>query len=131
MQLSLKEIYQQVPSFNCKEGCSDCCGLVPFNRWEISLLSDEHKEVMLVFADMATSLLSRGIVSACPLIGRGKLCSIYENRPFLCRLFGTIDQEANQLRCPHGCGPLVPLTENKANELMEYYLQLGELEGLK
>lgn len=30
-------------------------------------------------------------------------CSIYEDRPFICRVFGAVKSE--RMRCPHGCKP--------------------------
>lgn len=29
-----KALYAMIPSFKCKEGCTECCGPVPFSDWE-------------------------------------------------------------------------------------------------
>jgi hypothetical protein len=42
-------------------------------------------------------------------------CSIYEDRPLICRLYGSVDKFA----CPHGCKPTGGfLPERKARKLL-------------
>jgi len=59
----------------------------------------------------------------CPYInGRGR-CDVYEDRPIMCRIFGTAP--ANQkLRCPHGCAPMNPLTPDQARDIMARYIEV-------
>lgn len=102
----LKALYAQVPPVEgCIPGCTDCCGPVPFSRieWE----SIRHKQL--------SSLMKCGF--ACDLG-----CKIYPQRPFLCRLFGAVDDD--RLRCPHGARAQEPLSVEMAQELSRIY---GEL----
>jgi Fe-S-cluster containining protein len=49
-------------------------------------------------------------------------CSVYQDRPFMCRLFGaTLDAK---IACPYGCGPASPLTVQQAHMLLRRYIKL-------
>lgn len=50
-------------------------------------------------------------------------CSVYETRPFMCRLFGTVPDEP-KLRCPHGAKPARPLSPRRAAKLTERYIRI-------
>lgn len=65
-----ERLYARIPSFKCKEGCTDCCGPVPFSEWEWSRIKDKRK------MDLATLI--------CPYAVAGR-CEIYEQRPLICR----------------------------------------------
>jgi Fe-S-cluster containining protein len=99
------ELRAKVPEFRCLAGCHDCCGPVPWTGAEWSQIKDKRQ---------ADSL-------DCPYIENGG-CAIYQDRPFLCRLFGAV--ERGRMKCPHGCGPEYPLSEAQAHKLMEQYLSL-------
>lgn len=102
-----ERLYARIPSFECKKGCTDCCGPVPFSKWEWERIQDKRT---------ATSL-------TCPYAVGGR-CEIYEQRPLLCRLFGTVDDE--RLTCPHGCGPTRKLSGAEAEEIMLEYMRIFE-----
>jgi len=109
MVMGIKErheaLYKQIPGFKCKEGCCDCCGPIPFSPWEWSRVSDKRK---------AKSI-------DCPYATNGH-CEIYEQRPLICRLYGTV----KKMQCPHGCGPVALLSERQEVEIMkEYYHLMG------
>lgn len=48
-------------------------------------------------------------------------CSIYEDRPLICRLWGAV----KQMRCPHGCKPFQYLTDGKSGKLIRQLERLG------
>jgi len=101
--MSLEDLYQQIPVFQCLPGCTACCGPVPFTKEEWERVEDKR----------TTSGLT------CPYANEAG-CAIYENRPFMCRLFGTTES----LRCPLGCGPIVLLTADEARKLSQEYIQM-------
>lgn len=83
---------KQIPTFACIPGCHDCCGPVTASSEEVARLpikSDaEH--------DAALSELN------CVYLGTNG-CQVYEERPLICRLFGTTPA----LPCPNGKRPAV------------------------
>lgn len=106
---AIQRLYDQIPSFKCKPGCTDCCGPIVFSKSEWEDVPDKKN---------ATNI-------DCPYIQKGH-CSIYENRPFICRLFGAAKDK--QLECPHGCKPEIPLTKEKAQSLSMTYAVISQLE---
>lgn len=97
-----KELYAEIPKMKCNN-CHECCGLVPFSDWELSQI-DKPKP----YTDINCPYLS--------ILG----CTIYENRPFMCRLFGTVED----LQCPYGCKPDKMLSAEKGLELTFKYQEL-------
>jgi hypothetical protein len=96
-------LYSAIPSFDCIEGCTDCCGPVPWSTYELrqaGLKSDPE-------------MSPDGI---CQFSLKGK-CEIHQQRPFMCRLFGA----AEDMLCPHGRGPLKLLPATEAHDLVRRY----------
>jgi len=108
--MNLDELYKQIPSMKCKEGCTDCCGQVPFSDEEWSRIKDKRE------SDSMKCVYS---------LNGG--CSIYENRPFVCRIFGTT-KDIPELECPHSCKPIFPLPAERGEGLTLQYFGLGKAE---
>lgn len=81
---------RQIPSFACVPGCHDCCGPVSASSTEMARLPRKSTAVR----DAALAELS------CPHLGP-EGCTVYEERPLICRLFGTTPS----LPCPRGAKP--------------------------
>lgn len=103
---TIKYLRKQIPAFECKHGCNDCCGPVPFSRWEWEQLKDKKT--------------AKGLM--CPYATESG-CEIYEQRPIPCRLFGTVEG----MRCPHGRGPKKMLGKKKELEIIEAYFRVMDL----
>ena len=76
---------EQIPSFECVKGCHDCCGPVTASSEEMSRLpvkSDAEHDAALEHLN-------------CVHLGPDG-CTVYEDRPLICRLFGTTPSMA----CP-------------------------------
>lgn len=95
----LQNIYDEIPSFQCKEGCSDCCGPVILSKYESDRLKGKETNT--------------GV--GCRYLKDGK-CSVYEIRPFICRIFGVL----NDLKCPH-IKPAIMLNKHNAEKLKTEY----------
>ena len=97
----LKELYKKIPSSVCKDGCSKCC------RDVIQFTPSEEKAMGGYSND-----------GKCVHLKDGK-CSVYENRAFVCRLFGT----SEMLRC-EGCTPSHVLSEEETSALIHEYVKI-------
>lgn len=107
-------LYSQVPAMaDCKGKCADSC-YSPFDYTEMERVSIEHRAgKRLVPGDTCT---------ACSMLTADGRCSVYDDRPMICRLFGT----APMLRCEHGCRPVKWLTDADAVLLLA---QVANLDG--
>ncbi|MDO6562194.1 YkgJ family cysteine cluster protein [Amphritea sp. 1_MG-2023] len=97
---------ERIPSFECTPGCHDCCGPVTASSEEMSRLpvkSDaEHEAALNEFN--------------CVHLGPNG-CTVYAERPLICRLFGTTPR----LACPNGCRPdemIEPRVERQVHDLI-------------
>lgn len=93
--MNLKEIYQKFEGFQCLGKCKDSCGPVVISTEEEAIIGPMEWDDSLTCNHLST-------------LGT---CSIYENRPFLCRAFGAIDTPL--LKCPFGCKPILTAAEGR------------------
>lgn len=81
--------------------CGECCGLVPFDALWFSLSRHrvQTEPVLLVPChDKDNPCLIVPITSdmKCVFLTPENRCVVYEERPYICRLYGTIEK----LQCP-------------------------------
>jgi len=108
---SLKKLYSKIPSFECIEGCTDCCGPVPLTKLEAKRLNVD-------------SNLTPTKLGSCDCVyASEKGCTVYENRPYMCRLFGATED----LKCPHGKKPTKLLSSDSTNRLTNDYRKLESI----
>ncbi len=108
--MTIEELWAKVPPvIGCKQ-CGDCCGHVPFSVPEINRVfpywPDEGPE-------------------DCRFLVNGK-CSVYEDRPLICRLFGA----CSDMPCAHGARAERQLSDEEVKKLfVEYegFLKDGEV----
>lgn len=93
----IKKLRKKIPEFECKKGCSDCCGVIFFTRWEWDQVKDKRNASCF----------------SCPYVGEAG-CDIYADRPIICRLFGVVPG----MKCPYGCGPEKMLSEEEGREIL-------------
>lgn len=105
--IQIQQQYARIPTFTCIPGCNECCGVVPFTESEWALLTPEEQ--------------AKPLVSARCQFATETGCSIYERRPLLCRLFGTVNDQ--KMTCWKGCGPEQKLTAQQGRTIMRKYLQ--------
>lgn len=91
---------ERIPTFSCTPGCHDCCGPVTASSEEVSRLpvkSDQEHEIALAELN-------------CPYLGENG-CEVYEERPLICRLFGTTPN----MPCPN---------ERRPEEMIDHRIEL-------
>jgi uncharacterized protein len=113
----MNSIYRQIPGFRCVTGCGDCCGLVPWAAEEWARVADRAPAGVELLDFMDCVIPARPGSSVCPFFDHG--CTVYDDRPFMCRLFGTAPDA--RLTCPHGKRPTHQLTVENAARLKERY----------
>jgi hypothetical protein len=86
----IRDLRRQIPSFECVPGCHDCCGPVTTSSEEMARLPRKTA------AEQEAALNELNCVHLGP-----NGCTVYEERPLICRLFGTTPT----LPCPNGRRP--------------------------
>ncbi|MFT5717397.1 MAG: Fe-S-cluster containining protein [Oleiphilaceae bacterium] len=97
---------EHIPSFECKPGCHDCCGPVTTSSEEIARLPVKTD------AEHEAALNEWNCVHLGP-----NGCKVYEERPLICRLFGTTPN----MPCPNSCRP-ENMIDPKAERLVHKYI---------
>jgi len=97
----LQEIYASLPEVHCKRLCQQFCGPVTWTAIEQINIGE-------------TRQIKNWARPQCPYLEEG-MCSIYERRPLICRLWGAMQI----LACPHGCLPDRWISQEEANRLQD------------
>lgn len=94
---SLERIYRAVPAVSCQGLCAAACGPVDMSTAERERIA--ARGVMIPPPQKALEAILAGERTAdCPALLNGR-CSVYEDRPLICRLWGAVQS----MPCPHGC----------------------------
>jgi hypothetical protein len=107
-QSRIRFFRRQIPEFACIPGCHDCCGPVLASSAEMARLpevSEAQREKALPNWDCA-HLAEHG-------------CSVYEERPLICRMFGTTPR----LPCPHGKRPELLIDPSMEKKIELFFRQ--------
>ena len=105
--MDVKELYKKIPKFECAKGCNKCCGIVPVVPQEAKNLNLKNVK-LLPHSGLTCKFTSKNG------------CTVYENRPLLCRLFGVVQTMA----CTCGGKPERLLTSEEENQLIQAYFYL-------
>ena len=96
-----------IPSFTCVPGCHDCCGPVTTSSEEMSRLPVKTD------AEHNAALDEYNCVHLGP-----KGCTVYEERPLICRVFGTTPN----MPCPNGRRP-EEMIDTKVEGQIHHYIR--------
>jgi Fe-S-cluster containining protein len=106
----LHELYDRVPLVKCRGLCQEACGPIPATDGEIRIMERVSGKPHALDCD----------TFRCAYLQEGR-CSIYKNRPLVCRIWGA----AENLICPFGCKPDRYLTKFEALDLMSQAIELA------
>lgn len=118
MSSRLRDAYAQVPGVKCKGLCHDTCNTIPVAPRELRVLRHATGRDLTTERMGVSNLLTErgGSVDRCPLLGLDNRCTAHEVRPLVCRLYGVADHP--RMRCPWGCEPEAPISNEAAQRLM-------------
>ena len=91
----IQAVYDQVPDVECQGKCTQACGPIGFSQAEADQWVDQG-----IIAPRTIHHPVHGALTCDKLSTEGR-CTIYKDRPLICRLFGAV----KRLKCPHGCRP--------------------------
>lgn len=96
----LEAIYTRIPGVACKGLCYDTCTRIDMSELERQLITDRGVQMPPpVRHQLHLQLIAAGHAGRCPALGPLNNCTVYPDRPLICRSFGTWRTSA----CEHGC----------------------------
>jgi Fe-S-cluster containining protein len=114
----MKRLWQQIPHIQCKGLCQKDCFHVPIMPVEALYLIEKHDaqiEPAWHGSGEARMLMpTLGVNQPCQYLDPNGRCSIYDDRPAICREFG---HKILTLDCGHGCKASKPYTDEEAMAL--------------
>jgi len=105
-------------NFNCLPNCGVCCNLVSFHPMGFDSLFDRIQRDPIKFLYTKDGVWPITEDLTCCFLSKEKLCAIYESRPPICVLFGTIPK--------HGCPFLFPDGKPRSEKQRDKLLQEQE-----
>jgi uncharacterized protein len=96
----LHVLYGRLPALHCKGACWDSCSTTDGTALERALVADAGVALPPgVPHHLHLALIASGVHLRCPALGPLHNCTVYDERPLLCRSFGLMRAGA----CEHGC----------------------------
>jgi len=127
---ALEDLYAQLPAIECKGLCHDSCTAIDASELERERMRDRGVELPVALAHhRLQALIAAGKTPRCPALGPLNNCTVYEDRPFVCRAFGMVRDPADALArgpmmCDYGCIP------DGTIDFFQYGRALREIEEL-
>lgn len=112
----LERIYARLPKIKCKKKCFDGCGPIIMTKLEKDRIIERvgynpFKPIIKTLQELiANGFNGNKIDVTCPLLDKKKECSVYDIRPFICRIYALV----KKMQCPHGCVPERWLSDKEA-----------------
>jgi Fe-S-cluster containining protein len=106
---TLQDIYNSMPTIECQGLCQECCGPIAVLPAELQKITESKQSVPTI------KVVSEWGNLTCSALNDKGRCSIYENRPMICRLYGLVQAMA----CPYGCKPSRWVSDREAAILIE------------
>ena len=108
---TIDDIYAALPTIACKRLCQSACTLIPLSSPELSRLEALGISPPAFDGD-----------GFCDKLDEMGHCTIYRDRPLICRSFGVVPE----LPCPHGCVPDFTLTAKELRQIWSAYRALSK-----
>lgn len=99
---TLDQIYAEVPELECQGLCAESCGPIVVGRAERRRIQQRHGVTVL------------NLQPDCNALTILRRCSVYPDRPLLCRLWGVVES----MPCPWGCTPARVLSDAEGHVLL-------------
>ena len=115
---TLEDVWARIPPLECKGLCQESCGPIAMSNLEAARIRARGQEIPPLAEGLAA--VERGEDYNCPALVDGG-CSVYEDRPTVCRLWGA----TQSMPCPHGCTPADALTQEESHALLRLSAEAG------
>lgn len=121
---ALDAVYAALPNPHCRGLCADSCHNPTATAVERRRITDAGGPTLrppILVAQLRREAPAHGGKlfgdhTRCPALSALGTCTVYADRPLLCRAFGAV--ATPNLTCDHGCQPPDPITFRQLLELM-------------
>jgi hypothetical protein len=104
-------LYARIPKIECRQKCQDFCGAIV----QLGAYTEvERPEIERAVQSAQVERAASASPLACSALDRDGRCTIYAERPAICRLFGVVEG----MTCPHGCEPERLLSHAEMSEIL-------------
>jgi Fe-S-cluster containining protein len=128
----LDALYARVPAASpCPARCRECCGPIPMTKTEWARIERAHPHAIAprIIADgmhiAVREVRVDGVVrQRCPFVresGKRRGCTIYDQRPLMCRMFAA----SLAMTCPLGRAASTPLSPAEHEAILTEYHKIG------
>lgn len=120
---AIRRFYERIPehALTCRGLCHDSCGAIGYSEAEARHIAYQHGSPPLANGFTRGEFTQPDDIM-CDKLTPTKRCSIYEDRPLICRVYGLL----RALRCTHGCVPSEWMSDDDVASLL---LGLEAIEG--
>ena len=102
----IQKLYLLLPKSRCKDGCYECCtNIVQFAKEE---------------EERAGEYKYNGV---CAFLDANRKCGVYENRPLVCRIYGS----SEIMKCGD-CEPERYLSEDETRRIIKEYVKIKDMQ---
>lgn len=123
----IQRLYEQVPHIDCQGKCHRSCGPITLSDVEREHLASLGAVIPIIpLREYREMLLGDREPVWCSALGPFKNCTVYEDRPLICRLWGVTEG----LPCPWGCTPERVLSNEEARHLIDESQRIGGVDPL-
>jgi Fe-S-cluster containining protein len=117
-EAALRRLYATLPKIACQGKCAQSCG-------PISMATPPHEQARVELKGkrpLTTVTHPTNGPLTCSMLDENRRCSVYKDRPGICRLWGLVVT----MRCPHGC-EVTPrlLTDKEGWEFVRKLIYFG------
>lgn len=123
----LHRLYETLPKIDCKGWCWHSCGPIDMSNTERERLVDLGVEIPVFTEAAGQRWANNEHTDYCPAFSMGAIdgespgCTVYEDRPTICRIWGLTES----MRCPYGCEPTTVLSNLQSFELLAQADMIG------
>ncbi|HEY1728097.1 MAG TPA: YkgJ family cysteine cluster protein [Candidatus Baltobacteraceae bacterium] len=111
MNPEVAALYARIPKIECRQKCQDFCGAII----QLGAFTEaERPEIEHVAHAAQVDRAPDASPLACSALDRNGRCTIYAERPAICRFFGVVEG----MTCPHGCEPERLLSHAEMSEIL-------------
>lgn len=113
----VRELYKKIPMVKCQGKCTESCSFPVFTEVEKRRVANKHDKWGTMQRADGNGYIPETEDGTCPFLKEGR-CSIYKDRPMVCRMFGCTPA----MTCSFGCSTTI--TEPEEWDIIDEFFKV-------